>query len=393
MPDPIPFIPGVCSQQAIWDTYVGYLNQAFSITVNVIEEEMGEELSLPGIPAITLPNSPSIFLPGWGQFERPIHLRNTPVPKGYTGNVYPLRQVGKKIDSKLVLPGVPDVLVPAPPVGTVPGVDPSVQLITYINQNLEILFDFLNEQGVDVEPVLIPYVEVCNQEGGLPGEGAGQGASPGQILVNQLVQQNLNNAITSLPAGRSCLPIFNDAVYTFAGSHTATDGCWRFVANALSIFPSPVVITMTSSPETILFEAPSAGTAASEDPYAVSDVFSSGCYCTVVGGETIDIAAKLDVLAFSGDIASVIVRLIAMQVLANGGLALRAQASGSFTATGSLLASGSGTAAVPGSSFFGITTYTDRIVLQAEITQNYSSILPVSSCDVLFSEISNTVTP
>ena len=222
MADPVPFIQGLCTSQSSMDLYVQLLNQKLAITLNLVNETLGENFELPGIPPITLQKSPDILLPGWADWERQLKIRSTPVPKGYMGNVFPLRHTGKKVDGRLKLPGVPDVIFGAPEVPLIQGVNPSTLLIKFLNQNLEILFELLNEEGLAVVPVLVPMVELCGETplgdigGAVPGTPVPP-PTPGQILLNQILDLNLQSVEAAIVGG-GCVNTLSDAFepYTHA---------------------------------------------------------------------------------------------------------------------------------------------------------------------------------
>lgn len=394
MADPIeyqvPLVSGICSSQSSMDQYVQSLNMALDLAVQVINEELGEDFSLPGIPPLPLPKSPDILLPELMPWERRLRLGNTPVPTGHLGNVFPLRNNKKSVSGKLAMPGVPEALIGAPSPGAVPGVDPSTYIINFLNQNIELMFQFLIDQGFDVSPITFPTVEICNDDT------LGQGASPGQVIINELLRQNLKNALEPVAAATGCLPIFNDATYTFASSASTTDGCWELFANPFVTFPSPVVITSIASPESMRFAVSGGTFGASLDPFARATVNAVGCYCLVVtGGEAINLGARFTVSTFSlpsdpADNLQMGVR--ARQVLSNGGLADRAADSVTFTSTGTSTVAPSGTAAVPGSVFSGAITFTNRVILQLEVDLDIVDLSVPYSYDCLFDQLSMTLT-
>lgn len=188
----------------------------FQLIVQTADEELGLELTLPGIPPIPLLGMPGIRIPRMEAQEIPLRLRQQPGVRGYVGNVYPVGQGGKGVGGKFEFPGFKGFEVEGIPNSMLPGISPSTYTMDWLNRNYQIIAEVLATEGITFEPVPIPHVDIC--AGGTQGGQGPGGTSPGVVLVTELVNQ-MNQQITTALAG--CITSNLDTVSAF--NDTA---CW-----------------------------------------------------------------------------------------------------------------------------------------------------------------------
>lgn len=203
----VPVVPNLCTSSANFTTFVNLLNTAFDLTVQTINEELGVDFTLPGIPPIPLPGFPSIVIPGTKEAELKRRLHETPGVRGYVGNVFPVDQGGRGLDNNAVFPGFPSFTVEGLPGWTVTGTNPSTHVIQWVNTNYQILTGLLAEEGVDLEVEQIPTVELCGGGSEFHEVGEVGGISPGLVDLVDLVNRNNKKILGNLGA---CLQAFPD---------------------------------------------------------------------------------------------------------------------------------------------------------------------------------------
>lgn len=387
----VPYVTGLCSQQVKLDTYIGYLNQALNLMLDTVNEALDEDFQLPGIPSIQLPQSRDIYLWGWNDWERPLRLRHAPDIRGYSGNVFPLRNQNKKTRGSLTLPGAPDLIVGAPPAPTVPGVDPSKEIIRFLNQNITLLFDFINESGFELDPILVPFMEICEEPNGLPETEGGQGASPGQIIIDQILGILTGRIEEGVAGGGETCSIqpITDGIFPSFGGQI---GCWNLTDVSVLDVP-PLVTTNAAGQSFRILYAANSDPAFVEvwSPYAIPDCSA----CTVTSG-SVDASCVMELAQNElGDpFNRTFLHLLVQQQLSNGNwgtLAIDQQIFFSPT-TGTFNFSCTGaTVATPGTVASGMILWADKLRFAVQVSPD-EPIGP-GDVEVIVSNIVFTYTP
>src|SRR5690606_34649568 len=123
--------------------------------------------------------------------------------------------------------GFPSFTVEGFPGFVIGGSDPSTHIINWVNTNYQILTELLATEGVDVEFTPIPTLDLCGG-GSQSVDVPNGGVSPGQVLLNDLVNTNNQAAIEAAGVELDCfLPPLVEWNTTGVGTEQLGPGsCW-----------------------------------------------------------------------------------------------------------------------------------------------------------------------
>jgi hypothetical protein len=223
MPDPIQPVPGLCTSVQTLDNYRRQINLSLQLTLDAINEELGTTFSLPGLPPLPVQGLPELVVPGRAGWDRDLQIRKPVPPAGFIGNRFGIRAGGKSVEAKLRIGELPGFSIGGTGGLVVGGTDPSTFLITWINTNYQILAEQLAGESIEWTPIQVPYTELC--ESGAGEQDGGGSVSPGQLLVNDIILLNNQNAENAAATGL-CLRAFHP-FGDGAGELNFDDGWWE----------------------------------------------------------------------------------------------------------------------------------------------------------------------
>ena len=175
----IPPLTGLCGDSATMTTWEQLVMLNFQLMLQEIETNLGIEITIPGLPGVTIPY-PAINLLGRDGTEITIPGSRTFGSKGFVGNRFPIGGGGRTQDSTGLIPGFDDFGIPG---GTIdiPGADPATLILEWVNTSYQVILEALETVGVFPVVTQIPLsLDLCDDT-----------VVP---LINDLINQN-NGAI------------------------------------------------------------------------------------------------------------------------------------------------------------------------------------------------------
>lgn len=197
------------------------INLNFELIVKTVEDTQSITLELPGIPPILIPGFPGVQIPGLSPFDIGIQAERQSLEAAWIGGrilrgvPYDKRRAtGQYGGTDGVNVGGTDI--------SIPGTDPFLVTMQYVQQNFEILIQLV--PSVTTVPVLLPGApgSLCNNPNLTP--------AARQALINEIIDTintQMREALKGAGGGGGCVPFTVPIGGTGAGigADFLNDGC------------------------------------------------------------------------------------------------------------------------------------------------------------------------